>query len=191
MSENEDPDLSTKEYFENFGYAVIFEDMGAMQTIFDDYNTLEHYTRVQDTKNIFLKINALTDDILDDLIISLEELHPKLFNSFAALARTYKRVETEEDIAQCALSGRRILEQCADYLFPASDQLHNGRKIGQQQYKNRLWAYIETVVNDNSLDTIHIQEVGTKLDTLISQFNSGLHSELKLEDLNTLLNFRT
>ncbi|QFR43146.1 hypothetical protein [Sulfurimonas xiamenensis] len=187
MSENEDPDLSTKEYFENFGYEVIFEDMGAMQTIFDDYDTLEHYTRVQDTKNILLKINTLTDDILDDLIISLEELHPKLFNSFAALARTYERVETEEDIAQCALSGRRILEQCADYLFPASDQLHNGRKIGQQQYKNRLWAYIETVVSDNSLDTIHIQEVGNKLDKLISQFNSGLHSELKLEDLNTLL----
>lgn len=138
MSENEDPDLSSKEYFETYGYEVIFEDLGAMQTIFDDYDTLEHYTRVQDTKNIFLNIKTLTDDILDDLIISLEELHPKLFNSFAALARTYERVETEEDIAQCALSGRRILEQCADYLFPASDQLYNGRKVGQTQYKNRL-----------------------------------------------------
>ncbi|AFL69624.1 hypothetical protein [Sulfurospirillum barnesii] len=187
MSENEDPDLSSKEYFETYGYEVIFEDLGAMQTIFDDYDTLEHYTRVQDTKNIFLNIKTLTDDILDDLIISLEELHPKLFNSFAALARTYERVETEEDIAQCALSGRRILEQCADYLFPASDQLYNGRKVGQTQYKNRLWAYIETVVKENSLDIVCIQEVGSQLDKLISLFNAGLHSELNLVDLNTVL----
>lgn len=187
MSENEDPDLSSKEYFETYGYEVIFEDLGAMQTIFDDYDTLEHYTRVQDTKNIFLNIKTLTDDILDDLIISLEELHPKLFNSFAALARTYERVETEEDIAQCALSGRRILEQCADYLFPASDQLYNGRKVGQTQYKNRLWAYIETVVKENSLDIVCIQEVGGQLDKLISLFNAGLHSELNLVDLNTVL----
>jgi hypothetical protein len=187
MSENEDPDLSTKEYFEKYGYDVIYEDIGAMYTIFDDYDTPEHFIRVQDIKDIFLDLSNLSDDILDDLIISLEELHPKLFNSFSALARTYERIETEEDIAQCSLSGRRILEQLADYLYPPENQLYNGRKIGKLQYKNRLWAYIETTVNNNALETYHIEKIGKDADKLIALFNSGLHSDLTKENLDNLL----
>lgn len=188
MSENEDPDSSVKEYFENYGYHVIHEDIGAVHTIFDEYYDLdEHLSRIQDFKEVFLQLPSMNIDILDDLIISLEELHPKLFNAFSALARTYNRIETDEDIAQCSLSGRRILEQIADYLYPPSHEKYKGRDVGNAQYKNRLWAYIETTVNNNSLDFSNIQRIGKDVDRLIVLFNSGLHSNLKKNDLDYLL----
>ena len=186
MGENEDPNLSYKECFEKNNYIVEFEDMGAVDTIFDNYNTFEHYSRIQDVKNIFLNLSRIDDDTIDNLIISLEELHPRLFNSFSALARTFYRIETEEDIAQCSLSGRRILEQLADYLFPPRNEFYNGRKVGKTQYKNRLWAYIEETIQNNLLEQ-SIQILGKDVDGLIKRFNSGLHSNLDKEKLNILL----
>jgi hypothetical protein len=43
------------------------------------------------------------------------------------------RAETEEDLAQAALSGRRLLEKTADYLFPPQPTDWNGRKVGKAQ----------------------------------------------------------
>ena len=160
---------------------------GGMYTIFNEFDTDEHYARVQDFKDIFSKLANINDDILNNLIISLEDLHPKLFNSFSALARTFHRIETEEDIAQCAVSGRRILEQLADYLYPPRKEKYNGRDIGQSQYKNRLWAYVETTVNENSLDASNTKKIGKDIDLLVDLFNTGLHSNFKKEKLENLL----
>ena len=46
MGENEDPDVALREIFEKNGYVVSYEDLGARRTIFDNYDTLEHFRRV-------------------------------------------------------------------------------------------------------------------------------------------------
>lgn len=184
MSDNEDPDISIQECFKKNNFNVFYEDLGAINTIFDEFDSFEHFTRIQNIKNIFINFRNLNDEILDDLIIALEELHPKLFDSFHSLARTYNLIETEEDIAQCSLSGRRILEQLADYLFPAREELFNGRKVGKNQYKNRLWAYIETVAKQECIKDENMKIIGKRVDDLIELFNSGLHSNLREEQLN-------
>jgi hypothetical protein len=110
---------SEEEVFTKNGFDVIYEDIGAHGTIFDNYYAnYEHLSRIQDFKDIFSTLPNITDSILDNVVISLEELHPKLFNAFASMARTFSRIENEEDIAQCSISGRRFLEQLANYLFP-------------------------------------------------------------------------
>ena len=188
MNDNEDPDISEKEYFEKYNFKVNYEDLGAVDTIFDNYYAnYKHLSRIQDFKDIFLTLPNVNDDILDNIIISLEELHPKLFNSFAALSRTYARIETEEDIAQCSLSGRRILEQLADHLFPPREMEHNGRKVGKSQYKNRLWAYITDVVNIHSIDKKNITNIGKQIDCLVDNFNAGLHSDYNKNELIILI----
>ncbi len=142
-----------EEIFTKNGFSVIYEDLGANGIIFDNYYAnYSHLSRIQDFKDIFLKLPNITDDILDNIIISLEELHPKLFNSFASMARTFDRIETEEDIAQCSISGRRFLEQLANYIFPPRKELYNQRKVGEAEYKNRIWAYISDTVNHNLLE---------------------------------------
>lgn len=183
-----------KDLFISNGFNVIFEDTGAKDTIFDKYYAnYEHLSRIQDFKNSFLNLPNITDDILDNIIASLEELHPKLFNSFAAMARTFNRIETEEDIAQCSLSGRRFLEQLSNYIFPPRNEKYNNRKVGKAEYKNRIWAYIGDTVKYNNLNEELIQKLGKKLDNIIDEFNHGLHGELNQTELSStiekLLNF--
>ena len=183
MGDNEDPDLVVREIFEQYGFRVSYEDIGARHTIFDSYDTIEHFRRVDDFKVVFAGLSGLDADQTADLVLSLEELHPKLFDAFASAARALKRAETEDDLAQAALSGRRLLERTADYLFPPQKGLWKGRKIGQAEYKNRLWAYIErTMAEANISDTDISSRLGKEVDRLFELFNAGLHSDSTEEE---------
>ena len=178
MSDNEDPDQMLKEDFEDHGFTVDYEDIGARRTFFDKYDTVEHFQRVEDFREIFVKLTKSNLNTTDDVIFALEELHPKIFDTFAAAARTLIRAETEEDLAQASLSGRRVLEKLADYLFPASKKAFKGRKVGKAEYRNRLWAYIETVLDNLAVDDKEtLVTLGKEADRLVELFNSGLHSD--------------
>jgi len=178
MNSNQGTDIVVKEGFESHGFSVADEDKGARGTIFDKYDTVEHFKRVESFKSIFSKLPSLNEDIASELAHSLEELHPKLFDALAAAARTLERAETEEDFAQAALSGRRLLEKIADYLFAPQSTDWNGRKVGKKQYKNRLWAYIEkAITSKGSTNKILLERLGKEADRLIDLFNSGLHAD--------------
>lgn len=176
MGENADPDVSIQDCFKTHGFVVDHEDTGARGTIFDDFDSLEHFRRVEDFKTVFANFNGLDADRASDLILNLEELHPKLFDAFASAARTLARAETEEDCAQAALSGRRLLERIADYLFPPRDEKWNGRKVGRAEYKNRLWAYIEQAVTTSGTTKSSLTKLGNEADRLVELFNAGLHA---------------
>jgi hypothetical protein len=178
MGQNEDPDIAEREAFEQHGFTVEFEDMGARRTIFDKYDTLEHFKRVEDFKRVFSAIRSLGVDRACDLALNLEELHPKLFDAFASAARTLERAETAEDYAQAALSGRRLLEQAANYLFPPREELWGGRKVGAPDYRNRLWAYIEQATTESAVaDTDLLSALGEEADRLVELLNAGLHAD--------------
>ncbi|WP_143136081.1 hypothetical protein [Burkholderia ubonensis] len=177
MGVNEDPDAVVRESLENNGFVVDYEDQGARRTIFDKYDTPEHFQRIDSFKSVFSRFPGLDEDCASNLAHSLEELHPRLFDAFAAAARTMHRAETEEDLAQASLSGRRILEQIADYLFPSRDNDWKGRKVGKLQYKNRLWAYIDVALPSTINDRQKILEgMGRESDRLVDMFNAGLHA---------------
>lgn len=177
MGNNEDPDLAEREIFEQYGFEVNYEDIGARRTVFDTYDTAEHFRRVADFQRIFAGFDELDENQASDLSLRLEELHPKLFDAFASAARTLERAETEEDFAQSALSGRRLLEALADYLFPPRKERWNGRKVGRAEYRNRLWAFIERTVNEKPMsDPNDLDRLGQELDRLVEFFNTGLHA---------------
>lgn len=184
MGENEDPDILVKDGFSHHGFIVSYEDQGARRTIFDRYDTLEHFKRVESFKKFFAELPNLNSDYASNLAHSLEELHPKLFDAFAAAARTLDRAETDEDLAQAALSGRRLLEKTADYLFPPQSKCWNGRKVGAAEYKNRLWAYIEqTLLKSSGFDATILKRLGDEADRLVELFNTGLHASSTREDV--------
>ena len=177
MGDNEDPDIGVREHFERHGFSVDYEDIGARHTIFDNYDSLGHFNRVEDFKMVFSGFDNLNADRVSDIALSLEELHPKLFDAFASAARTLERAETEEDYAQAALSGRRLLERTADYLFPPRGEMWNGRKVGRAEYKNRLWAYIEQTIAESAIaEPGSLTKLGKEADRLVELFNAGLHA---------------
>lgn len=181
MGEKEDADIGLTEVFEKNGFAVGLEDVGARRTIFDRYDTIEHFQRIESFESYFSKLANVND--ISNIIYNLEELHPKLFDSLAAAARTLERAETEEDLAQVGLSGRRFLEKFADYVFPPREQNWSGRKVGKTQYKNRIWAYLEIICNSTSLD---FKKYGKEIDELIELFNSGLHANPNKEKIENM-----
>lgn len=176
--------LSERELFEKAGYSVIYEDTGARKTIFDDYDTVEHWRRVGDFKRVFLKFDGLNGDRASDLALSLEELHPRLFDGFAPAARVIKQAETSEDLAQAAVSGRRLLEHTADYLFSPQEAELNGREVKAANYKNRLLAYIaQAISRQTSPDASVLTRLGREADRLVVLFNSGLHAKTTRTDI--------
>jgi hypothetical protein len=151
MGENEDPDLALRELFEENGYEVAYEDSGARRTIFDNYDSLEHFRRVEIFRHLITKLGGVTEDRASDLVLNLEELHPYLFDILFAAFDTFGRAETAEQLAQASLSGRRFLEHLADSLYPPTDEKFEGRKgqrtVRKTNYRNRLWAFVEATMD--------------------------------------------
>lgn len=52
--------------------------------------------------------------------------------------RTLEYAETEEELTQAALSGRRFIEQLANYLFPAQNEKWRSRNVVMQSIKSSL-----------------------------------------------------
>lgn len=148
-----------------------FEDLGPARTILDDFDTPGHFQRVAAFRRLMAGTGRTGEDDAYAFTMLLEELSPKLFNALGAAADRLGRAETDEDVAQAALSGRRYLEQLADALFPARPSEAGKRSLSKAAYKNRLWAFIEANTKDASI----LEHLGRTVDRLAEIMNEGLH----------------
>lgn len=157
------------------GYTDVgWEDRGAHRTIFDDFDTPQHFGRVAAFRNAITPLLEGGEDAAFELAMVLGDLNPKLFNALGAAVARLMEAETEEEVAQAALSGRRYMEQLADVLFPPQRAKRNGRSVGKEAYRNRLWAFVE----DNCpTDPPRRDSFGKEIDRLALELNGGLHGE--------------
>ncbi|HEY5305419.1 MAG TPA: hypothetical protein VIJ52_01945 [Pseudolabrys sp.] len=162
--------------------------MGARRTIFDNYDSLEHFRRVADFARTISALPRGSENLASDVTFDLEELHPKLFDALAACVRVYARSETEEDLAQLALSGRRFLESIADALFPPSEEQFEGRLVTKERYRNRLWAYLKlAMIRTGKFEEQAFSSMGKEVDRLIELFNSALHDRITKDRITEAL----
>ncbi|HMK06144.1 MAG TPA: hypothetical protein VK476_01355, partial [Flavobacterium sp.] len=159
---------------------VSWEDYGARQTVFDDYDTLEHFSQVKTFQELIGARLSGGKDEAEEIAMLIEDLNPKLFNALGAAVRTLSVATNEEDFAQVGLSARRYLEQLADVLFPPRNVLLNGRKVGKAEYRNRIWAYIVESFSVNK-DEEAIKSIGKETDRLVDEVNAILHSAKDFE----------
>lgn len=148
-----------------------FEDLGPARTILDDFDTPEHFQRVAAFKRLIAGTGGSGEDDAYAFSMLLEDLSPKLFNALGAAADKLRRAETDEDVAQAALSGRRYLEQLADSLFSPKPKEAGKRNLSKAAYRNRLWAFIEI----NTKDPAILEVLGRTVDRLVEKLNEGLH----------------
>ncbi|WP_330239251.1 hypothetical protein [Streptomyces sp. NBC_00525] len=107
-----------------------------------------------------------------------------------AALKAFESHETGEELAHVSLSCRRFTEKLADCLYPPREEKVNGRKVGQAEYRNRLWAYIaENVTSDTTRELLiaNVEDLGKRIDRLDSLSNKGLHSDVSSSDVNRLL----
>jgi hypothetical protein len=185
MGEEDGNDEFELQAMKQLGYEDVgFEDQGAKRTILDDFDTLSHFHRISEFRKVVSHGLVNGEDDAYELTMILEDLSPKLFDALGAAAKALRVAETEEDVAQVALSGRRYLEQLADALFPATNETRSGRRLDSAAYKNRIWAYCEDHITNSQQS---LSQIGKEVDRLVDQFNSGLHSNRTKEQLEALL----
>lgn len=166
-----------------FGYTDLgFEDLGASRTILDDFDTPRHFERVTAFRGLLAQSEPASDDDIYELAMLLEDLSPMLFNALGAAAERLADAETEEEIVQVGLSGRRYMEQLADALFPFRETAKGERKLGKAEYKNRLWAF---VARETDGDEDQLKGIGAEIDRVVQEFNKALHADQTREAIAT------
>lgn len=119
-------------------------------------------------------LKSAVDDRLLDLNPVIAE---QLMLAFKSVSSD-KQEEWSHSLTTC----RRLLEGLADELYPPSKERFNGRPVGQAQYVNRLWAFMDNSIlseSNKELAKAHIDFLGSWLEKVNKLTNKGVHAELK------------
>jgi len=123
------------------------------------------------------------EDVLFDLNPELAE---KMLLAFKAVSS-----DNPEEWSHALTTCRRFFEQLADTLFPPVDEKLNGRALGNGNYINRLWAFMDKSIESETNKEIakaHVDFLGTYLQTLYKVSNKGVHAGLtRLEALKSVM----
>ncbi|WP_437094793.1 hypothetical protein [Streptomyces sp. enrichment culture] len=167
--------------------SVLWEDSGVRETIFDPYQSMEHFRRLGEADEL---LHGQFSSALSETMMRCSDLDPNLTQKLHAAIKAFEGHETGEGLAHVSLSCRRFTERLADCLYPPRDEKVDGRKVGQAEYRNRLWAYVaENVRSGTTKDLIiaNVEDLGKRIDKLDNLSNKGLHSDVSSSDVNRLL----
>jgi hypothetical protein len=114
---------------------------------------------------------------VDDKLLDLDPvLAEQLMLAFKSVSST-----KEEEWSQALTTCRRLLEGLADNIFPVKKEKTNGRVLGQGQYVNRIWAFMDSAIESDSnkaLAKTHVDFLGAWLEKINKLANKGVHAEL-------------
>lgn len=187
MGTEDSQDQGSKEIFVEYGFETDFEDNGMRKTIFNSYPSPAYHLRIATFQEIFEGLDGWSKDQSSDLTLNLEELHPYLFTVLYAAAMAFDRATVLEELSQSYLSGRRFMEQLANFLFPPKDTPYIGkdgvsRAIKADDYKNRLCAYLqETLSKTEPFPQKSFEELGKEMADLYEAFHRGVHKPFQDE----------
>src|SRR5690606_1115871 len=101
----------------------------------------------------------------------------KLIQTFKGISSTEK-----EEWSQALTTCRRLLKDLADKLYPPTRKKISGRKLGDAEYINRLWAYMDKSIESDTkkeLAKYNIDYFGSWLEKTNKTTNKGVHSNLE------------
>ncbi|MCP4349844.1 MAG: helix-hairpin-helix domain-containing protein [Desulfobacterales bacterium] len=123
---------------------------------------------------------------VDDKLLDLNpELAERLMIAFKSVSS-----ENIEEWSHALTSCRRLIEGLADELFPPIENEVKGRKLGKNQYINRLWAFMDQAIESDSnkaLAKAHVDFLGSYIEKIQKINNKGVHAALtKMEAVKTV-----
>jgi hypothetical protein len=170
----------------------------------------QHRKAYSERKSLVISLKSALHSYATDTYLAIEfgdvaqEIFESARNSADAFVRAHcpKAVEQlvainermlekkAESRAEALTSCRRVLLTLADSLFPAqkedwSDSTGKPRKVGQEQYKNRILAYLDQrQQSEGSQDIIvsGLEHLAARLDAVYSKTSKGVHLEVSEEE---------
>ncbi|MHA1942470.1 MAG: ComEA family DNA-binding protein [Candidatus Hodarchaeales archaeon] len=119
------------------------------------------------------KVDGLLMDICPDAIEKFMIAYEKLASRGA------------ENWSLALTECRRILKAVADSIFPAQSTKKGERKLGDDQYINRLWAFMDQNIrggSDKDLTKAHIDYLGSFLEEINKKASKGVHATVTREE---------
>jgi len=112
---------------------------------------------------------------VDNLLL---DIYPDAVEQFM---KAYERLSatSSEDWSLALTACRRVIKSVADAIYPATEAEINGRKLGDPQYINRLWAFLDENVpssSDKDLAKAHVDYLGSFLQRLNEKASKGVHA---------------
>lgn len=128
-------------------------------------------------ETIFEDTKKLVDSKLVDICPDSIE---KFTSAYECLRET-----NPERWAQAVTTCRRILKDFADEIYPPKDDIVNGRKVGEEEYINRLWAFASENIKSNTnkeLIQSELEYIGQRIDSIYGLTCKGTHTEISREE---------
>jgi hypothetical protein len=160
---------------------VLFEQTHGKHTMFDLYHNFKQARRVAEWK---AKFGDVLGFMADEVVCRLGDHIPELPEKLWAAVDTYDNAETDEQYAQVSATCRRILEIVADRLFPPTKEERDGHKLGPNNYRNRLLAFVEDQTNSATQVELIVSGLdlfAAHVEKLQNLANKGIHSEIQRE----------
>ncbi|XUU60271.1 hypothetical protein ACRAQ6_11970 [Erythrobacter sp. HA6-11] len=166
-------DCALVQNFSNAGFAVTHVDRGARRTIFDDFDTLEHFHRIHDFAVLLTTELEIPGPEVSNFCHALEEVHPRLFETLFSASKALRNASTADEVAQVGLACRRFMKLLTDAWFPGRPKAKFGtRDVTDSHVKNRFWAHLEKNVG---LSGIALEAHGKRFDALWEKASKYLH----------------
>lgn len=179
-------DIYLIKQFEDVGFDTKYVDSGARRTIFDNYDTLEHFQRISELGRYLTNELEINENLVDEIIHNLEEAHPKLFEPLYAITKALQKANTTEEFAMAGLACRRFMKLLTDAWFPPPKTGDlNGRPMRDSHVKNRFWAHLS---ENLMLSPTETKRLGKRFDALWEKASKYLHeSDPELDEVHTLI----
>lgn len=171
---------------ERLGFNVTWEDIGVRHTIFDSYESFEQAARLAELDGYLSEHFAR---MADEILMRAASLEPRLKDELYAALRTFDRIQSPAEIAQVALSCRRFVEKLADALYPPRPERVEGRNVGIEAYRNRIWAYVKESLRGDQQRVVlaNLEDLGNRVDRVDQLCQKGLHAQISLSDVRRLI----
>ncbi len=132
---------------------------------------------------------SIFDALRQDVDTFVRSHCPQAAEKLLAIAERMAE-RTSEAYAEALTSCRRLLMTVADSVFPASDRdwadaSGKPRKVGTENYKNRLLAFIESRLTSDGSRAIlenELEHLCSRLDALYEKVCKGVHAEVSVEE---------
>lgn len=114
----------------------------------------------------------------------LRHLCPEAVEKFIS-ANNQLSSSMQEDWSLALTACRRVIKAVADTLYPPSTDETKGRKLGEEQYINRLWAFLDQHVSsdsDKALGKAHVDYLGSFLESLHDKACKGVHANVSHDE---------
>lgn len=165
------------EMLERVGFdPVEHEDVSARFTIFDLHDGAKGQHRSAQCRGAMVE---LFDGVIDAALVRVRDAMPEIHERLWAVLTAFEHAEVDEQLAQVAVSCRRLVEYAADCLYQPRATGHGERKLDQAAWKNRLLKYLEenqVAEADRGMIAANIEHTAACMDRLLEIINKGVHS---------------